>query len=179
MYLSCRDQRKHHKFNMKTSVSFFTEGDSLYSAGDYEGAIENYTAAISMADSRRVDATSYGDDATFDDDRDAAESKLIHFRSLSHRSEAYLALSKYEHAYTDARAALELYSLSDSVDDYSASAFGLCPWEMASAQDRVTRALAGVLENATFVPGSTGAFGLQLEDMQDDTMSVMKHDRFY
>lgn len=151
-----------HKLNMMSSVLFFSEGDSLYNVGDYEGAIKNYTAAIRMTTySRSVNAN----EATIDDNRDAAETKVVQFRSLSHRSEAYLSLSKYEHAYADARAALALYSSPDSVDDFSTSAFGLRPWEMEAAHDRVTRALAGILaivisslqrphENVKFVASS-------------------------
>lgn len=164
---------------MTASVLFFSEGDSLYNVGDYEGAIKNYTAAIRMTTySRSVNAN----EATIDDNRDAAETKVVQFRSLSHRSEAYLSLSKYEHAYADARAALALYSSPDSVDDFSTSAFGLRPWEMEAAHDRVTRALAGNLaivfsslqrphENVKFVASSCVAFPpnaeLQREDMQD------------
>ena len=181
-----------HKLNMTASVLFFSEGDSLYNVGDYEGAIKNYTAAITT-NSRSVNATTDGDEATIDDNRDAAETKVVQFRSLSHRSEAYLSLSKYEHAYADARAALALYSRPDSVDDFSASSFGLRPWEMEAAHDRVTRALAGILaivisslqhphENVKFVASSRVAFPpnaeLQREDMQDDT-SVLKQNRFY
>lgn len=155
---------------MTASVLFFSEGDSLYNVGDYEGAIKNYTAAIRMTTySRSVNATTDGDEATIDDNRDAAETKVVQFRSLSHRSEAYLSLSKYEHAYADARAALALYSSPDSVDDFSTSAFGLRPWEMEAAHDRVTRALAGNLaivisslqrphENVKFVASSCVAF---------------------
>ena len=179
---------------MATYVLFFSEGDSLYNVGDYEGAIKNYTAAIRMmTDSRSVNAATDGDEATIDDNRDTAETKVVQFRSLSHRSEAYLSLSKYEHAYADARAALALYSRTDSADDFSASASGLRPWEMEAAHDRVARALAGILatvisslqrphENVKFVASSFLAFPpnaeLQLEDMQDDT-SVLKQNRLY
>ncbi len=172
---------------MTASVLFFSEGDSLYNVGDYEGAIKNYTAAIRMTtDSRSVNAATDVNEATIDDNHDAAETRVVQFRSLSHRSEAYLSLSMYEHAYADARATLALYSRPNSVDDFSASAFGLRPWEMEAAHDRVTRALAGILAtvisslqrphgNVKFVTSRCVAFPPNAED---DT-AVLKQNRFY
>jgi tetratricopeptide (TPR) repeat protein len=71
-----------------------SEGDSHYQAGDFNQAIISYTAAI-----RKI----------LNNDGDHDTALLAHFRSLSQRSEAYLALSNFEQAHTDARNALDLY----------------------------------------------------------------------
>ncbi len=88
-----------------TALESIALGDSLFVDGNYDGAIENYTAAICMTDIRRKVATASSADSTTttkNGDDDAAETKAIRFRSLSHRSETYLSLSKYPHAYNDA-----------------------------------------------------------------------------
>ena len=105
-----------------------SEGNSHYQAGDINQAIISYTAAI-----RKILNTD-GDDTAL----------LAHFRSLSQRSEAYLALSNFEQAHTDARNALDLYNNCG----YYFSA-GLHPGELAAAIDRVKRTmLAGLLHHA-------------------------------
>ena len=148
-------------------------GDSLYIDGNYEGAIESYTTAICLTDSRRIkDTKTTTDDtpttsadennATIDDeskvkakkeeDANSNKIKAIRFRSLSHRSETYLSLSKYTHAYNDANAALALYPLSDTLDynNNNSSAEnkttiimddgGLRLSELCIAHDRIARA---------------------------------------
>jgi tetratricopeptide (TPR) repeat protein len=113
-----------------------SEGDSHYQAGDFNKAIISYTTAI-----RKILNTD-GDDTAL----------LAHFRSLSQRSEAYLALSNFEQAHTDARNALDLYN---NCGYYFFA--GLHPGELAAAIDRVKLTmLTGVLHavgNSTSVAG--------------------------
>jgi tetratricopeptide (TPR) repeat protein len=114
---------------IKKSVPLLnSEGNSYYQAGDFNQAIISFTAAI-----RKILNTD-GEDTAL----------LAHFRSLSQRSEAYLALSNFEQAHTDARNALDLYNNCG----YYFSA-GLHPGELAAAIDRVKRTmLAGLLHHA-------------------------------
>ena len=149
--------------------SSLTQGDSLYIDGNYEGAIESYTTAICLTDSRRIkdkitptdttkstsaadeNATTTNDKSKANEEEEANTIKAIRFRSLSHRSETYLSLSKYTHAYNDANAALALYPLGDTLDysnNSSSSADdniiildgGLRLSELCIAHDRIARA---------------------------------------
>ena len=148
------------------ALSSLTQGDSLYIDGNYEGAIESYTTAICLTDSRRTKdkitptdtpkSTSAADEnaTTTNDESNANEVantiKAIRFRSLSHRSETYLSLSKYTHAYNDANAALALYPLGDTLDYNNSSSSsadsniimdgGLRLSELCIAHDRIARA---------------------------------------
>jgi tetratricopeptide (TPR) repeat protein len=107
---------------MTTSESFLAVGDSLYNTGDYEAAIDYYTSAICMSsNSLRI-----------------AETKAIHFRSLSRRSEAYISLHSFKLAYNDAHAALALYPNSDNLHDFITSAPGVLPLEIEWVHDLVT-----------------------------------------
>ena len=102
------------------AISSLSLGDSLYVDGNYEGAIENYTAAICLTDSRRIKETDTSHAQNQNNNVDTkikeTETTVIRFRSLSHRSETYLSLKKFPHAYNDANAALSLYPPSDSLD---------------------------------------------------------------
>ncbi|KAL7431577.1 hypothetical protein ACHAXH_005188 [Discostella pseudostelligera] len=160
---------------MTTAPTSLALGDSLYIDGNYDGAIENYTAAICMADERRCVAaaaapstptttTATAADADAADECNnkptAAELKVIRFRSLSHRSEAYLSLSKYSHAFNDASGALALFPPSDAINDSASAAkptasttmtttttsagFQLRPTEIPLAHDRTARASLGL-----------------------------------
>ena len=151
------------------ALSSLTQGDSLYIDGNYEGAIESYTTAICLTDSRRTkdkitptdtpkstsaadeNATTTNDESKAKEEEEANTIKAIRFRSLSHRSETYLSLSKYTHAYNDANAALALYPLGDTLDynnnSSSSSADsniimdgGLRLSELCIAHDRIARA---------------------------------------
>ena len=151
------------------ALSSLTQGDSLYIDGNYEGAIESYTTAICLTDSRRIkdkitptdtpkstsaadeNATTTNDESKAKEEEEANTIKAIRFRSLSHRSETYLSLSKYTHAYNDANAALALYPLGDTLDynnNSSSSADdniilldgGLRLSELCIAHDRIARA---------------------------------------
>ena len=151
------------------ALSSLTQGDSLYIDGNYEGAIESYTTAICLTDSRRTkdkitptdtpkstsaadeNATTTNDESKAKEEEEANTIKAIRFRSLSHRSETYLSLSKYTHAYNDANAALALYPLGDTLD-YSNNSLssannnniildgGLRLSELCIAHDRIARA---------------------------------------
>jgi len=116
---------------------------------DYEGALENFTAAICLTDSRRINkAKTTSESTTQDVDKDntkanEAETKVIRFRSLSHRSETYMSLDKFTHAYNDANAALSLYPPNDILDSATPSS-GLRPSELALAYDRIARACVGL-----------------------------------
>ena len=127
-YVACGES-KEEKYEIKKSVPLLnSEGNSYYQAGDFNQAIISFTAAI-----RKILNTD-GEDTAL----------LAHFRSLSQRSEAYLALSNFEQAHTDARNALDLYNNCG----YYFSA-GLHPGELAAAIDRVKRTmLAGLLHHA-------------------------------
>ena len=131
---------------MTTAPTSLALGDSLYIDGNYEGAIENYTAAICMTDDRRVvtnvtppppaasSTTTTSTAADIDIPITAAELKVIRFRSLSHRSEAYLSLSKYSHAFNDASGALALFPpVSDAINDSATAAASNKPTAAAAA----------------------------------------------
>jgi hypothetical protein len=186
---------------METSespASLLAEGRYRFSSGDHEGSIELYTAAICLSriTSRRIDAAINGGGVTSEDERVAAEVKETHFRCLSRRSEARLALKIYKDAYTDANAALALVD-----DSTKPSSRGLLQSDIDLAHDFRDRAMAGVLglddhldldnmgrtkakyilenpqEPVRFVPGSREEAilynsELRLEDMQDD-LSVL------
>ena len=150
------------------ALSSLTQGDSLYIDGNYEGAIESYTTAICLTDSRRTkdkitptdtpkstsaadeNATTTNDESKAKEEEEANTIKAIRFRSLSHRSETYLSLSKYTHAYNDANAALALYPLGDTLDYNNSSSSsadsniimdgGLRLSELCIAHDRIARA---------------------------------------
>lgn len=123
-------------------------GDSLYVDGNHEGAVEHYTAAICLTKQVQV-ADGGGND---DNEATSAEkTRLTRFRSLSHRSESYLSLSKFPHAYNDAAAALALYPQTDVVEYSLDRAYGSSedggvtvlrprPSELCIAHDRIARA---------------------------------------
>ena len=112
-----------------------SEGDSHYQAGDFNQAIISYTAAI-----RKI----------LNNDGDHDTALLAHFRSLSQRSEAYIALSNFKQAHIDARNALDLYNNCG----YYFSA-GLHPGELAAAIDRKKRTMLSGIFHA--VGNSTSA----------------------
>ncbi|KAL7537858.1 hypothetical protein ACHAXR_010455 [Thalassiosira sp. AJA248-18] len=146
---------------MTTALSSLTLGDSLYVDGNHEGAIENYTAAICMTDSRRkATAAAAESSATTTENNGTASSEttstnIIRFRSLTHRSESYLALSKYPHAYNDAAAALALFPQSDVVDTTTT----LRPSEIALAHDRIARASIGLANQNMGIGGRSKSSG--------------------
>ena len=194
---------------MSTFASFLAEGIFHYSAEDYEGSIEIYNALIIclnrrslQKDNRRAKSTTVGGDVTTEGDHDSAEIKVILFRALSRRSEAYLALSKYKNAYTDVTTALALFPHFDNGDDFTTSESGLLPSEIELVRDLENRVFVGVLgldnhvhldsflrlkathllenpqEPVKFYPGLQGVSPnaeLQLENTHDD-LSVMTLD---
>ncbi|KAL7533474.1 hypothetical protein ACHAWF_004516 [Thalassiosira exigua] len=137
-------------------------GDSLYVDGDPEGAADAYTAAICLADDRRPRGGGHGKGSGAEGGatpfRTESEAKLARFRALSHRSEAYLKLSKFPHAYNDACAALALYPPSEAIDAPAESRGGgggedgsgggngsrPRPAELCLAHDRVARSSRGL-----------------------------------
>jgi len=136
---------------MQDALSSLTLGDSLYVDRDYEGALENFTAAICLTDSRRINKakTTSKSTSTQDVDKDntkanEAETKVIRLRSLSHRSETYMSLDKFTHAYNDANAALSLYPPNDILDSATPSSGLRRPSELALAHDRIARACVGL-----------------------------------
>ena len=127
-----------------SALSSLAAGDSLYVDGDYEGAIENYTAAISATTTTTTTTTTtpsdYGVDASSADASAASSiATTVRFRSLSRRSEARLSLSKFSHAYNDAVAALSLLSSPPPGGGPTTS-----PAEAALAHDRAARASIGL-----------------------------------
>jgi hypothetical protein len=192
---------------MSTFALLLAEGLCLYKAKDYEGSIEIYNDLISLnrrslqLKSHRASATSDGGDSTAKDNHDFAEIKVILFRALSRRSEAYLALSKYRSACTDVKEGLALYPHFNNGDDVTTSESGLPPSEIELARDLLNRIYAGVLglndhvnldslqiikanhilenpqKSVKFIPGPEGVpnVELQLENKQDD-VSVMTPD---
>jgi len=169
-----------------TALASLTLGDSLFVDGDHDGAIENYTAAICMTDSRRKVAAASpateNDAATSVDAKDGSATgdeettKLVRFHSLSHRSESYIGLSKFPHAYNDAAAALAIFPQHDSVDDSkksnaaiassdanaTASNAGVRPVglaELALAHDRVARASVGLASQKMAIGGRSRSTG--------------------
>jgi tetratricopeptide (TPR) repeat protein len=137
---------------MSTFASLLAEGIFRYSAEDYEGSIEFYNALIICLNRRslqkdncRAKSTTVGGDVTTKDDHDSAEIKVILFRALSRRSEAYLAQSKYKNAYTNITTALMLYPHFDNGDDFTTSESGLLPSEIELVRDLMNHIFAGNL----------------------------------
>ena len=185
--------------SVSTALSSLSLGDSLYVDGNHEGAIENYTAAICLTDSRRKK----NETSTTDDDEQHSTSitkedenaiKLTRFRSLSHRSETYLALSKYPHAYNDALAALALFPQSDIVDTptnittttNTSTTFSspLRSSELALAHDRIARASSGLASQNMGIGGRSRGTGrvafvrLSQPGMGDSEMAEEAHDHW-
>ena len=187
-------------------ASLLAEGLLRYRTEDYEESIKIYNALVRNLQedmiSRANNATMDGGDVMTEDDHDSTKINVILFRALYHRSEAYLALSKYKNAYTDVTAARALYPHFDNGADFATSEYGLLPSEIESARDLVKRIFTGslgldnhvhlcnlqilkathILENTQepvkFVPGLQGvttSAELQLVNTHDD-LSVMTPD---
>lgn len=144
----------------KTALGYITTGDSLFIDGLYDGAIENYTAAICLTDNntitRRNNKSTSDSNINRNNNKEGdEEEKIARFRSFTHRSEAYLATLKYSHAYNDARAALALMescspSTPSSEEDTSSppSLLQLLRHgELALAHDRIARSSMGLFNS--------------------------------
>lgn len=107
-------------------------GDSLFVDGNLDDAIESYTTSICLTDERRCEQH---EEHTLELN---AATKIVRFRSLAHRSSAYLLQKKHVQALSDAKSALSLYVPRD------VESKRLRMGELASCHDRVARAALGV-----------------------------------
>jgi len=156
----------------ETALGCLSNGDSLFVDGLYDAAIENYTAAICLTDSRSGKGSGEKNSMTAatTSTNDDGNNKVLRFRSFAHRSEAYLSNLKHSHAYNDARAAIALTEERSSLSSTSSSTAKTCdyrdpllplrlrPGELALAYDRLARASVG-LSNSNMGVAARGKNG--------------------
>lgn len=157
------------------------EGNDLFKAGDFAGALEKYTKALSIVDS--------GEKAVLLNNRAAANLKLHRYeealkdasevlelnpsdvKALFRRSQAYEALGKVDEAFKDARKILQI--------DPKNSAVQQCLRRLSQAIDKIARENASTTNKVTQMIGviENNSSSLELKNQAANNLVVIAREK--